>query len=59
MRRRKGKNPRTRSKKVHSRKQNRTRKYKHSGWKLKQFPSIFKEVAYPPWIVRRDDKRFI
>ena len=49
---------RSRSKKVHSRKQSRSKKHKHSGWKLKRFPNLFKAIAYPPWIVRRDDRRF-
>jgi len=55
---RKKKFGRVRSKKRLSLRQSKSAKYKHSGWKLKQYPDIFKAIDYPPWIVRRDDKRF-
>ena len=56
--RRKGKNPRKRSMKALRRRRIKTRKYKSSGWKIKQFPEIFKEISYFPFIVRKDDKRY-
>jgi len=49
---------RKRSQKSLHKKQLKSRKYKSSGWKLKQFPEIFKVIDYSPWIVRRDDKRY-
>lgn len=49
---------RKRSQKALRKKQLKSRKYKSSGWKLKQHPNIFKAINYPPWIVRRDDKRY-
>ena len=47
-------NSRLRSKKVFNRKRRKSKKYKSSKWKLK-YPEIFKEVDYPPYIVRRDE----
>lgn len=55
---RKHRSTRRRSQKAHNRRINRSKKYKSSGWKLKFYPNIFKAINYPPWIVRRDDKRF-
>ena len=56
--RRKGKNPRKRSMKSLRRKRLKSRKYKASKWKLQNYPSIFKEIQYFPFIVRRDDHRY-
>lgn len=36
----------------------RTRKFKASGWKIKNYPDIFKVIDNFPYIVRRDDKRY-
>ena len=52
---RKGKNPRTRSKKAFNRRMRKSKKYKASKWKL-NYPEIFKEVDYPPYIIRRDEE---
>lgn len=54
----KGKNTRRRSEKVLRTKRKKSRKYKHSAWKLKLFPKLFRQVSYYPYIVRKDDKRF-
>jgi len=58
----KGKRKRARSflfrEKAIARKRMKTNKFKSSGWKLKNFPEIFKEVPYFPYIVRRDDHRY-
>ena len=54
----KGKSVRKRSEKALHRKRMRTRKYKASKWKIKNYPNIFKVINYFPYIVRRDDKKF-
>lgn len=53
----KGKTVRKRTMKALRRRRLRANKYKHSGWKL-NYPDIFKQIDYFPYIVRRDDKRF-
>ena len=54
---RKARNTRRRSQKTLNNWRIKARKYKSSEWKL-DFPEIFKEISYFPFIVRRDDKRF-
>lgn len=56
--RKKGKNPRKRSMKALRRKRLKSHKRKSSGWKIKQFPELFKVIDYFPYIVRRDDERY-
>jgi len=53
----KGKHPRRRSAKPLHRKRIRSHKFKASKWKL-NYPKIFKQINYFPYIVRKDDKRF-
>lgn len=53
----KGKNPRTRSMKALRRRRMRSKKFKHSKWKL-NYPKIFKLISYYPFIVRREDTRY-
>jgi len=36
----------------------RTNKFKRSGWKIENYPDIFKVINYFPYIVRRDDERY-
>lgn len=51
-------NIRRRSEKVLHRKRLRSNKYKKSGWKLKHYPKIFKQINIFPYIVRKDDERY-
>ncbi|KKL96741.1 hypothetical protein LCGC14_1841420 [marine sediment metagenome] len=53
----KGKHVRNRSMKVLHKKRLRSKKYKHSKWKL-NYPEIFKTIGRFPYIVRKDDKRY-
>ena len=53
-----GKSVRNRSEKTLRRKRMRSNKHKSSGWKLKNYPEIFKVINYFPYIVRRDDERY-
>lgn len=53
----KGKNPRRRSMKSLRRRRLKSHKYKSSKWKL-EYPNIFKEISYFPFIVRIDDIRY-
>ena len=41
-----------------ARRKMKSNKFKHSGWKLKRFPELFKVIDHFPYIVRRDDKRY-
>ena len=36
-----------------------SKKYKNSEWKLLNYPEIFKRINEFPYIVRRDDKRYV
>jgi hypothetical protein len=51
--------PRKRSEKALHRFRLKKKIFKKRGWKIKNFPDLFKAIQEYPYIVRRDDTRYI